>query len=101
MPTDFRRCTHAHARTRTPAQFCRFMLISATVFLAYSNITTEIKIKVRIVAKLNPQTMDIAMGERNRACPVAKKASGVKPPTVVTVVSKIGRKRAIPDSRIA
>ncbi len=59
------------------------------------------RMSVRIVAKERPQTTDMAIGERNLACPVAKKARGIRPPTVVTVVRRTGLSRATPEARIA
>ena len=52
---------------------------------------------MRTVAKDRPQTTEMAMGERNFAWPVAKKARGTRPPTVVTVVSMTGLSRTMPD----
>ncbi len=60
-----------------------------------------IRINVRMVAKESPQTTEIAMGERNLAWPVEKKARGMRPPTVVTVVSKTGLSRTMPEVIIA
>ncbi len=56
-----------------------------------------IRINVRTVAKESPQTTEMAMGERNLAWPVEKKARGMRPPTVVTVVSRTGLSRTIPE----
>ena len=59
------------------------------------------RIRVRRVAKESPHTTEMAMGERNLAWPLEKKARGIRPPTVVTVVSSTGRRRAVPEARIA
>ncbi len=60
-----------------------------------------IRINVRTVAKESPQTTEIAMGERNLAWPVEKKARGMRPPTVVTVVSRTGLSRTMPEVTMA
>ena len=49
--------------------------------------------RVMRVAKMIPNPSDMAMGIMKRACLEVSKIMGARPPKVVRVVSRIGRKR--------
>ncbi len=53
------------------------------------------------VANSTPKASDTAIGMRNWACMLFSSSSGVSPAKVVSEVSRIGRKREPPATRIA
>ena len=57
---------------------------------------TGTKMSVIKVAETMPKTKAIAIGDKKRACPLAKKAKGASPPIVVNEVMMTGRMRTAP-----
>ena len=58
-------------------------------------------IRIRAVALMSPKEIEIAMGIRNPAWKDRSSMSGVRPRTVVMVVSRIGRSRRRPAATSA
>jgi len=58
------------------------------------------RISVIIVANRTPNANDTAIGIRKRACRLFSSIIGTSPQKVVSVVSRIGRKRRVTESRI-
>ena len=53
------------------------------------------------VANSTPKASETAIGTRNAACMLRSSISGTRPKNVVSDVSRMGRKRLLPASRIA